>query len=83
MGNVLPVGGIKAKVLAAFQAGLHRVVLPQINVMRDLAEIPPNVREALEIIPVATVDEVLQHTLLDADARSAVNGSTPHPLAKL
>eukprot|EP00047_Mylnosiga_fluctuans_P018771 m.74901 g.74901 ORF g.74901 m.74901 type:complete len:831 (+) comp7786_c0_seq1:1208-3700(+) len=65
-GAILPVGGIKAKVLAAYQAGIRRVVLPQLNHARDLTEIPPDVRAALEFVPVRAVEEVLHNTLAGA-----------------
>ena len=61
-GLVLPVGGIKEKVLAAHRSGLKRVVLPQHN-RQDLRELPDHVREALEFIPVKTIGEVLEAVL--------------------
>src|SRR5205814_9997590 len=61
-GKVLPVGGIKEKVLAAHRLGLRRIVLPARNV-RDLADIPEAARRELEIIPVHQLDEVLAATL--------------------
>jgi ATP-dependent Lon protease len=59
---VLPIGGLKEKLLAALRGGLKRVLIPKDN-EKDLAEIPENVKRALQIIPVATVDEVLHHAL--------------------
>ncbi|MEW5848318.1 MAG: S16 family serine protease, partial [Myxococcota bacterium] len=61
-GLVLPVGGIKEKMLAARRAGITRVVIPQLNV-GDLEELPRDVRSAMEILPVQTVDEVLDLAL--------------------
>jgi ATP-dependent Lon protease len=58
-GDVLPVGGIKNKVLAAHRAGLQEVILPAQNVV-DLEEIPPSVRQDLKIHPVARLDEALR-----------------------
>jgi ATP-dependent Lon protease len=61
-GKVLPVGGIKEKVLAAKRAGITRVVLPELN-RRDVEEIPGELLEGLELEYVGRVDEALQHTL--------------------
>ena len=61
-GRVLPVGGIKEKVLAAHRAGVKRVILPERN-MADLEEVPQEVRDTLEFIPVAKMDAVLANAL--------------------
>ncbi len=61
-GRVLAIGGLKEKLLAALRGGIKTVLIPEENV-KDLAEIPANVKEGLEIIPVAHVDQVLQHAL--------------------
>lgn len=61
-GRVLPIGGLKEKMLAALRGGVKTVLIPQDNV-KDLADIPDNVKNALEVIPVSTVDEVLSHAL--------------------
>ncbi len=61
-GRVLPIGGLKEKLLAALRGGLKTVIIPKEN-EKDLAEIPDNVKKALEIVPVATVDEVLARAL--------------------
>jgi len=63
-GKVLPVGGIKEKVLAARRAGITTVILPRRN-ESDLEDIPPEVRAEMEAIFVDTVDEVLKHALRD------------------
>ena len=63
-GKVLPVGGIKEKLLAAHRAGITTVVLPKEN-EKDLAELPEDVRASLEIRLVETADEVLQIALED------------------
>ncbi len=57
-GRVLPIGGLKEKLLAALRGGITTVLIPKEN-EKDLAEIPPNIREGLRIVPVAHVDEVL------------------------
>jgi ATP-dependent Lon protease len=62
-GKVLAIGGLKEKLLAALRGGIKTVLIPQENV-KDLEEIPVNVKEGLEIIPVSTVDEVLKHALV-------------------
>lgn len=61
-GRVLAIGGLKEKLLAALRGGIKTVLIPQENV-KDLAEIPANVKEGLEIIPVSNVDDVLKHAL--------------------
>jgi ATP-dependent Lon protease len=61
-GRVLPIGGLKEKLLAALRGGLKTVLIPSENV-KDLAEIPDNVKRGLKIIPVATVDELLGQAL--------------------
>ncbi len=63
-GRVLPIGGLKEKLLAALRAGITTVLIPEEN-MKDLAEIPDNVKNSLEIVPVETVDEVLGRALTD------------------
>ncbi|MBI1211559.1 MAG: endopeptidase La [Alphaproteobacteria bacterium] len=62
-GRVLPIGGLKEKLLAALRAGIKTVLIPSEN-EKDLADIPDNVRKGLTIIPVATVDQVLAHALV-------------------
>ncbi|WP_415811781.1 S16 family serine protease, partial [Litorimonas haliclonae] len=61
-GRVLPIGGLKEKLLAALRGGIKTVLIPQEN-EKDLADIPESVKSALEIIPVSLVDEVLEHAL--------------------
>ena len=61
-GRVLPIGGLKEKLLAALRGGIKTVLIPKEN-EKDLAEIPDNVKRGLEIVPVAVVDEVLEHAL--------------------
>ncbi len=62
-GRVLPIGGLKEKLLAALRGGLKTVLIPKEN-ERDLPEIPDNVKKGLEIVPVSTVDEVLARALV-------------------
>ena len=61
-GRVLPIGGLKEKLLAALRGGVTTVLIPQDNA-KDLADVPDNVKNALKIIPVSSVDEVLKHAL--------------------
>ncbi len=61
-GRILPIGGLKEKLLAALRGGIKTVIIPQEN-EKDLAEIPDNVKRGMDIIPMATVDEVLEKAL--------------------
>jgi ATP-dependent Lon protease len=61
-GQVLPIGGLKEKLLAAHRGGIRTVLIPDEN-MKDLAEIPQNIKDNLEIKPVKWIDEVLQLAL--------------------
>ncbi len=62
-GRVLPIGGLKEKLLAALRGGIKTVLIPQEN-EKDLAEIPDNIKEGLTIIPVSHVDQVLARALI-------------------
>lgn len=62
-GRVTAIGGLKEKLLAALRSGVKTVLIPQENV-KDLADIPDNVKSALEIVPVSNVDEVLARALI-------------------
>jgi ATP-dependent Lon protease len=90
-GNALPIGGLKEKLLAALRGGIKRVLIPAEN-EKDLVEIPDNVKEGLEIIPVSHVSEVLKLALVRqpepvewdeaaeeaaADARAALKAGSP------
>jgi ATP-dependent Lon protease len=68
-GKVLPVGGIKAKVLAAARAGVTTVLLPRRN-EKDLVEVPQEVLEKLEIVPIDSIDEALERALEHASPAS-------------
>src|SRR4051812_32482117 len=61
-GRVLAIGGLKEKLLAALRGGITTVLIPREN-EKDLVELPATIREALEIVPVSHVDEVLTHAL--------------------
>ena len=62
-GRVLPIGGLKEKLLAALRGGIKKVLIPEDNV-KDLAEVPDSVKNGMELIPVAHVDDVLRHALV-------------------
>jgi ATP-dependent Lon protease len=62
-GRVLPIGGLKEKLLAALRGGIKTVLIPSENV-KDLADIPDNVKKDLEIIPMTVLDDVLRHALV-------------------
>ncbi|MBS0346144.1 MAG: endopeptidase La [Proteobacteria bacterium] len=61
-GEVLPIGGLKEKLLAAVRGGIRTALIPEENV-KDLTDIPDNVKNELEIIPVKWIDQVLEHAL--------------------
>ncbi len=62
-GRVLPIGGLKEKLLAALRGGITKVLIPDENA-KDLADIPDNVKNSLEIVPVGRIDEVLENALV-------------------
>jgi len=62
-GRVLPIGGLKEKLLAALRGGLKKVLIPEENA-KDLVDIPQSVKNELEIVPVARMEEVLAHALV-------------------
>jgi len=61
-GEVLPIGGLKEKLLAAVRGGIQKALIPEENV-KDLADLPPDIKDRIEIIPVRWFDQVLLHTL--------------------
>lgn len=63
-GDVLPIGGLKEKLIAAYKAGMESVLIPEKNYKRDLDEIPKEVLEQLKIIPVSRIEEVLDKALV-------------------
>jgi len=62
-GRVLPIGGLKEKLLAALRGGIKKVIIPEENV-KDLKEIPNSVKDGMEIIPVSRMEQVLKHALI-------------------
>jgi len=62
-GRVLPIGGLKEKLLAALRGGLKTVLIPKDN-EKDLADIPDNVKRGLKIVPISTIDELLMNALV-------------------
>lgn len=64
-GNVLPIGGLKEKLIAAHRAGMILALIPQKNYDRDLSDIPDEVKNALEIVGVSRIEEVLERLLID------------------
>ncbi|WP_186417481.1 endopeptidase La [Bosea sp. CS1GBMeth4] len=62
-GRVLPIGGLKEKLLAALRGGIKKVLIPEDNA-KDLVDLPKSVKNGLEIVPVARMDQVLQHALV-------------------
>jgi ATP-dependent Lon protease len=79
-GRVLPVGGIKSKVLAAHRAGIKRVILPEKN-MRDLDEVPDSVKGEIEFFPASDMKQVLDVALerdLTPVAGTGGAGGTAH-----
>ena len=81
-GEVLPIGGLKEKLLAAHRGGIKTVLIPEQNV-KDLAEIPDNVKNKLEIVPVRWIEKVLEialerqpEPLVDVPALAAATPTT-------
>ncbi|MGA9551192.1 MAG: S16 family serine protease, partial [Candidatus Sulfotelmatobacter sp.] len=80
-GKVLPIGGLKEKLLAAHRAGLFEVILPRDN-EKDLAEVPENLRSAMKMHFVDTMDQVLQ-IALESPLQSISEEETSRPIAPL
>jgi ATP-dependent Lon protease len=74
-GRVLPIGGIKEKVLGAHRAGLRRVLLPTRN-EADLDDIPADLRNQMQLVMIESIDEVLREALMPARAAAGSNGSS-------
>ena len=77
-GNVLPVGGIREKLLAAHRLGIRKVLIPEKN-MRDLEELPEQAKNDLEIIPLKTMDDVILHVFdgTEPKMKTVVRKKTP------
>jgi ATP-dependent Lon protease len=73
---VLPIGGLKEKLLAALRGGIRTVLIPEEN-RKDLADIPKNVTQGLEIIPVKWIDQVLDVALVHPLARDRSGDPSP------
>ncbi len=80
-GRVLPIGGLKEKLLAALRGGITTVIIPEEN-RKDLADIPANVTEGLKIVPVRWIDEVLDLALERPLTRTPTGGEQERPLAE-
>lgn len=80
-GRVLPIGGLKEKLLAAHRAGLATVLIPKENV-RDLELLPTHVRDELKVVPVENMDEVLAHALVQGCAPKPANGAAKRSARK-
>ena len=82
-GEVLPIGGLKEKLLAAHRGGISTVLIPKEN-EKDLAEIPKNIKDKLKIVPVKWIDQVFEHALLHMPmpkSESAEKKPDPEPSA--
>ena len=62
-GRVLPIGGLKEKMMAAHRDGIRKVLIPLEN-QRDLEDIPAEIKNDIQVVPVHTLDDVLEHALL-------------------
>src|SRR5579884_1202190 len=80
-GRILPIGGLKEKLLAALRGGLKKVLIPEENA-KDLVEIPAQVKNALEIVPVSRMEEVLSHALV-RQPEPIVWEEEPKPLTEI
>jgi ATP-dependent Lon protease len=76
---VLPIGGVKEKVLAAHRAGIKNIILPKDN-EKDLADIPKNVLDTLDVYMVQTMDEVLKIALTEPLAGRVPPAEQPEPV---
>jgi len=80
-GRVLPVGGIKEKILAAHRAGLRRIILPKRN-LKDLGDVPKDIRDELEFIPAASLDDVLSAAIRNHARKATRATAKARPKAK-
>jgi ATP-dependent Lon protease len=77
-GKILPVGGIKEKLLAAHRAELRRVLIPRRN-EADLEDVPKEIRDELEIVPIDTADELIAAVLTPATEQPAPGAELDGP----
>jgi ATP-dependent Lon protease len=77
-GRVLPIGGLKEKLLAAVRAGIKTAIIPKDNV-KDLADVPENVKNSLTICPVQMIDEVLVHALVEKPIALKISDDSIQP----
>ena len=75
-GRVLPIGGLKEKSIAAYRAGVKTVLIPAEN-LPDLEQIDPSVRKGMEFLPMETIDQVLEHTLVLPEKSDAHRSMDP------
>jgi ATP-dependent Lon protease len=80
-GEVLPIGGLKEKLLAALRGGIEEVIIPQEN-ERELKEIPANIKQGLQIRPVRWIDEVLEIALQRQPEPLPAGDPSGEPIAK-
>jgi ATP-dependent Lon protease len=80
-GKVLPIGGIKQKVLGAHRAGIRRVILPAEN-RKDLREVPPQVAREIQFVFVRTVDEAIEQALEPATRPAIRPKASPAPAVR-
>ncbi len=80
-GDVLPIGGVREKVLAAHRAGIKRVLLPQQNA-KDLVDVPEDVRQQMEFIFCERIDQVLENALLTLTAPTPKTNGNVHQISK-
>ncbi len=73
-GRVLPIGGLKEKMMAAKAAGIRKLIIPQKNA-KDLLEIPPEIKKGLEICPVTQAEDVLRQALVATDGRDILSNN--------
>ena len=79
-GEVLPIGGLKEKLLAAHRAGIDTVLIPKENV-KDLEEVPENIRQAITIIPAEMVDTVLETALCERPKKNTKAAMAGMPMS--
>jgi len=84
-GEVLPIGGLKEKLLAAHRGGISKVLIPAEN-EKDLVEIPKNIKDKLTIVPVRWIDQVMEHALVHQpapkDAKKDAESESKKPSGK-